>query len=302
MDGRAFSWFLGGSLILAACGGDFTPYSEIDRLRVLAVGADRPWLEPTETASISALIVQPPDADVPLSYRWSWCPLTLGNASGYECAFTEAELQEQIDGAVGPGVFQVPPFQLGETSTVTFAYDLSPLLFRGLCDAISMQALPDFVEVPECDGTFPISIRLTVGDGETEVTAIRELVLVYDDAVTDVNTNPLIGAVHADSATVALDGSTLLARDTDVTLSLDIPPEAIEEVDGEPEHVVVTWFVDAGEVDHTRTSETHENVWHTPRTPDHPDSSVRLFFVVRDDRKGVSWIERRVTLKEDETP
>jgi hypothetical protein len=276
-------------LLLAACGQDFTPYSEIDRLRVLAVGADRPWLRFSETASISALVVKAKDDDTPLSYEWSWCPLTAGNDRAYECAFSEDELQQQIDGVVGPGVIDVPPYALGTTATVTFAYDLSPLLFRGLCEAIGMQTLPDFVSVPECMGTFPITIRMKVADEDEEVIAIKELELVYDDAIAEVNTNPILGEARAFSSTITTDGLLELDRDMDVDLSLEV-------ITPEEEEIVVSWFVEAGELDTGRTND-QDNVWHTPREPDWPDPTARLFFVVRDNRRGVSWMERTVTLR-----
>jgi hypothetical protein len=278
-------------LLTTACDQGFTPYSEIDRLRVLALGADRPWLRFSETASISALVVQARGDDAPLTWEWSWCPITSGNDRAFECAFTEEELQQQIDDAVGPGVVEVPPYALGTTSTVTFAYDLSPLLFRGLCDAIAMQALPDFVAAPECEGTFPITIRLSVGDGDEEVVAIRELELVYDDSIRLVNTNPIIRLARADTSTIGEDGSLEVERDVDVDLSVELLP-MIEE-----EEIVISWFVETGTLDTGRTID-RDNVWHTPRAPDYPERKARLFFVARDDRRGVSWLRRTVTLRE----
>ena len=282
-------------LLLCACDQGFTPYEEIDRLRVLAIGADRPWLRFGETSSISSLVVQAKGDAAPLSYEWSWCPFTGGNDRGYECAFTEEEVQAQIDEAVGPGVIDVPPYSLGTTATVAFAYDLNPLLFRGLCDALTMQSLPDFVSVPECMGTFPITIRMRVSDEDEEIIAIRELELIYDDSVTAVNTNPLITTAMANSTTITPDGALLLARDEDVMLEVELsPPE-------EMERLVVSWFVETGALDTPRTND-QDNVWHTPRVPDYPDTTARLFFVVRDDRRGISWMRRTVKLDTPEVP
>ena len=204
---------------MAACSEDFTPHEEIDRLRMLGIGADRPWLEFGETANVSALIVQDSEDHAPISYEWSWCPLATGADRAYECAFTEAELQQQIDDAVGPGVLEVPPYALGTTSSVAFSYELSPLLFSGLCDALGMQNLPDFVRVPKCEGTFPITIRLRVNDGDEELVGIRTLELVYDDAIEEVNHNPTIVRLTADTTTVTADGLLELERDVDVALA-----------------------------------------------------------------------------------
>jgi len=277
-------------LLLTACDQGFTPYQEIDRLRVLAIGADRPWLRFSETASISVLAVQAKYDASPLAYEWSWCPFTQGNDQAYACAFTEEELQAQIDEAVGPGVIDVPPYALGTTATVAFAYDLNPLLFRSLCEGLAMQELPDFVSAPECEGTFPITIRLRVSDADEEVTAIRELELIYDESVSGVNSNPLITNAWADGSTIAPDGSLALDRDIDVQLSVELsPPE-------EMERTIVSWFVETGSLDTSRTND-QDNVWHTPRVPDYPESSARLFFVVRDDRRGISWMRRTIRLR-----
>jgi hypothetical protein len=64
------------------------------------------------------------------------------------------------------------------------------------------------------------------------------------------------------------------------------------------EGIRVSWFVTAGELAHDRTGRTEaeanlrqtDNVWTAPREP----GPVRLWLVVRDDRRGVGWSSYRI--------
>lgn len=306
--------------LLHACAiDDFTPYKEIDRLRVLAVTADRPWLRPAETTTISALVVQDREDDAPLNYEWSWCPLSTGAESGYECAVTQEDLQAQIDAAVGPGVIEVPSLELGTTASVAFGINLPGAFFEGVCDALRMQDLPtDLVELPDCDGTFPITIRLDVSDADESVIAIKEVYLVYDDTITELNENPRIRDIQffeADDAETPLTpnggGLVQLDRDKEHLIRLVIDGEEAERFQegGEDvrENLVASWFVDAdaGDLERTRTSYYEgqipfsnlvENRWTTPKAVDFEAETVRLFFVLRDGRRGISFTSRRVAL------
>src|SRR5262245_41214477 len=111
------SWVLRAALLLlAGCTSEFTPYGELASFRVLALRSERPYLAPGETTTLDALT----HGDQPVSYAWSWCPLNLGQLGGFQCAVDQAELQQQVDAAVGPGVVTVPGFELGTTATTTF--------------------------------------------------------------------------------------------------------------------------------------------------------------------------------------
>lgn len=319
MKRTALLMLMAGAGLLACSADDFTPYKEIDRLRVLAVAADRPWLRPSETTTVSALVVQARDDEAPITYDWSWCPLTKGAEDGYECALRREDLQQQIDMTVGPGLIEVPSFDLGSTSSVAFGFDLPAAFFEGACDALRSQDIPgDFVSLPDCDGTFPITVRLEIADDDESVTAIKEIVLVYDDAINDVNRNPLIRDVRffrtSDTETPIDpddDGLVVLDRDVAHTIRLAIDEEQAEAFEGDEgtvqENLVASWFIDrdAGDLERTRTSYFEgeipfsnlvENEWRTPKAVDFEPDTVRLFIVLRDGRRGISWTSRRVEL------
>lgn len=312
---------------LAACTGDFTPYNEIDRLRVLAISADKPWLAQGDSTRIEALVV--PVGDNTVDYQWSWCPLTQGSSKGYECAFTREELQQQVDAAtMMPGLLTVPPFELGTSSTAVYAYNLPAAFFSSVCAAINMGGeVPDFVELPACDGTFPITIRLTVTSNGESLTAVKEIFVLYEDL--PLNTNPTIndlkvkGEGYPEPTSVTEAPPLKLKRGVDYDLEVVVPLDA----DGNPtqaepylytppdgsgertikETLVLTWFIEGGEMDRARTGyieaevpidEARRNIWTTPKKVDYERTTARMFVVIQDNRKGVTWFARTFELVE----
>ena len=308
--------------MVAACGEEFTPYNEIEGVRLLAIGADPPWLAPSDTATISALVAN--RQQVPLRYSWSWCPFPAGSDVGFACAVSQADLQRMVDEAIGPGQATVPSYDLGSATEASFTYSMSPLLLRGVCEGLRSGELPDFVSLPECQRSFPITIRLVIRQEQREHVGIKELELLFEEGVT-LNQNPMIGglsALHPEEAateiTVEQDGSTALERDVEYTLQLAITATTAERFSLPPEEdggesaqarerLVVSWFAEGGSLDLTRTSfvegaipleRARENLWSSPRVADFPETEARLFFVIRDGRGGVSWLARAIQLKE----
>lgn len=305
----------------AGCSEDFDPYNEVSGFRILALRADRPTLAPGETAVIEALEVVPPGEAVRRS--WSWCPIAGSSDRGYRCAVEEAELQAALDEAVGPGVLMVPPFALSETSSAAFSHTLPPALLRGICDALGSLTLPVAITPPPCDEYFQVTIRVEATAPSRTITAIKELRLLYS-ADGERNQNPEILGLTVRSpdepesaAKVVTAGVPFsAAREGTYTLALDVPESASEpytvaaEVEGAPrvsvqESLVVTWFVEAGEPDSTRTTyiagelpieALRQNEWTAPKAADYPGTGVRMFFVVRDDRGGASWLAREAVL------
>jgi hypothetical protein len=98
------------SLAAAGCGETFTPPSVVEDRRVLALVADPPALDasaPGATTTVRAVEAQPIDppalpAGTSLERRWSFCPFSLGAATGYACAVPqcEAPLLPDAGGAV----------------------------------------------------------------------------------------------------------------------------------------------------------------------------------------------------------
>jgi len=72
--------------LFLGCTPDFPDPSRVDKLRVLAIGADRPEVMPGETVQLSALVVNADGSDI--TYEWKACPLreqgrgSFGGGSG----------------------------------------------------------------------------------------------------------------------------------------------------------------------------------------------------------------------------
>ena len=302
------------ALALAGCADSFADYNQVTGFRLLGIGADAPTLADGESAQLSALVTE-----TGATYAWSWCPLTQGQAGGYACAISHDQLQAVADQALGAGQVTVPPYDLGSGETATFDYPVPPELLAAVCDFIKQNDVPDVADVPSCDGRYEMKIRLETAGSDNSVIGVRDVDLLYQDGL-ERNANPTIDSVVAvdpSGAEVTLDPSapTQLSRDVDYTLQVDVAADQAQTymappVEGGPpvptrENLFVTWFYEAGKMDKIRTSylqdsqdltNLRENHWRTPTTDERAEATTTLWFVIRDDRGGISWITRDVGL------
>lgn len=296
------------SVALAGCAAEFTPYNEIDRFRVLAIAATPPDLRPGESTSLTALTA----SQAPVEHRWSWCPFSLGPSAGYECAFTREQLQAAVDETSGAGAVRIPPLDLGDTATVTFAYQLPSSFFRGVCALVRGGDLPESVSLPRCDERFPITIRLEARSAETTIVAVKNIRLLYRSE--DIpNRNPAIGGITAERDADGTDDTAsqtvfpaVLDRETPYQLRAVVTATDAETHTSstgvvDREALTLTWFVRGGELESTRTAFVPErttieragmNVWTTPKSVDYAESVADVYVVIRDDRGGTAWIRR----------
>jgi len=125
------------SLAAAGCGETFTPQSVVEDRRVLTLVADPPALDasaPGATTTLRAVEAQPIDppplpAGTSLERRWSFCPFTLGAATGYACAVPACEvaLAPDLDGGV-----TVDPRAEAEACLAALGASAPPELLGGL--------------------------------------------------------------------------------------------------------------------------------------------------------------------------
>ena len=75
------------------------------------------------------------------------------------------------------------------------------------------------------------------------------------------------------------------------------------------EQLAITWFTQRGETEFSRTGyidgevtleEAELNDWQTPERRDFPDETMKLYFVIRDGRGGIDWLEREVRFVSEE--
>lgn len=273
-------------LAVVGCDGDATPFNEIDRLRVLGIRADRPWLLPTETANVDFLAVNndPDLAGVELRSRWHFCPLQADSTIGFECVIQSAEDLETITGTATADLLTGLDFEfsefglfLGNGDSVQVPFLIPAETLRQTCEALDGIELPPFVTRPQCEGRFPVTIFLELGapvaddptaiDNAERVVSFRDLELIYDEELepNTPNQNPTI-----DSFEIARNGTEMfvdtsststvpLRFDTTYDLRVTVNDSESETVmtddDDEPdrESLFITWFIEGGETDSSRT-------------------------------------------------
>lgn len=306
------------------CGDSFTPYNELKTLRVLAIAADKPWYDASETALVTPLLFVPEGDTV--QYEWTWCPFPLGSDTGYECAVDQQQFDDMFNEEPLAALnITAPSLSLGSTPTVTVPYFATAEVWSSLCEALKRNSGALFSDTVSCDDSFPLNIKLRVFTGKDEVVAVKELRLMYD-AAAERNHNPTLdglsiaaGSKASEDSSSAIDGSNVAKRNKYYSLFADIgdgssenyvPFATLAEPNPQPqdETLIVTWFVQAGETKYTRTSyipgandldAARMNNWLTPESVDFAKDTVHIAVVLRDLRGGVTWIEQNLNLSDD---
>lgn len=314
------------------CSRDFPPYNRLTDLRVLGIQSEPPAPGPGEVATLSALVFTPPGFPAP-SYKWSWCPFPGLSNDGYKCQITEAEIAQMFPGQAG----QVPSFDLGTGETATLPNSIDPGLLQALCAGVGGGP-----PLADCAHGFPFQVELTVTTDSDDPAFDEEVKAVTTarwrfDAAMPPNTNPPIGIL---TATVAggspeelteTPATTPLPRDVATQIEAQIPRAAAEpydgfDDDGNPrpltERLFMTWFVETGWTDDTRTSfspttngdaadpaedtrrfqKLQRNTWTPELEKDYRPNTARLYVVIHDNRGGVSWKSGIVQVKSGSAP
>jgi hypothetical protein len=235
----------------AACGEDFAPYNRLGGLRVLAIQADPPTPAAGEASTFTPLVYTPGEVPDPtLVISWSWCPFAGPAAAGYPCLVTEEQLGMLAPGGGGGGGGAVPPFDLGTGPTASFTHNVDPALLARLCAGVDGSP-----QLPDCEGGFPVQVKMIARTDSDEVMAVRTLRLPVDAAGTP-NTNPTIDGLAAviDDAEQSLsdDPAVTLPRAVDTTIRATVGETAAEGYTGKKpdgtmggvrETLTLTWFI-----------------------------------------------------------
>lgn len=308
------SLILASTLLAAGCTDEFTPYNFIEGFRVLAVSSSEPALEPGAVTALDTLVAWGTDTTT-VTYSWSWCPFSTGSLGGYQCAITEQEARS-LFGAI-------PPYELGKTSSIAFSNPIDPAtgsLITGFCTS-NDPMIPEEVKQIGCRGRLPVSFRVEVADDDETIVTVKEVdVLLEPDP--DRNTNPTATKLVArrdgvgDPQDLANEMENELIRGQDYEIVVEIeqdeseffmytPPDTMVP-ERRREALTFTWFVNAGETDASRTryldgevsfAEGTKNTWTIPRSVDYAGDTATIVVVIRDGRKGVSWLQRTVRLR-----
>jgi hypothetical protein len=297
--------------LATGCSEGFDPYNRLSTPRVLAIQNDPVAPAPGETTTLSALLYEPPE-DAVATMSWSWCPFAGPAAQGYPCLVTEEELA-----ALNGGGSPVPAYDLGQGETATFEHSLDPALLDAVC-----QGTADQPELLDCEGGFPVQIKLTVeSEGGAQVDSVRTMRLRFDDSH-EPNLNPwvegLLAVIDDEEQQIGDEPSVTLPRRAETVIRAQVPEDVIESYtglddEGEPEErveqLIFTWFVESGDTKSQRTTfidevepleDAVENEWEPDGTDDYPRDTSQVVVVVRDDRDGVAWLSGVVTLGDEQ--
>lgn len=294
------------AVALTACDGSFSPYSEIEGPRLLAVRASPAAVAPGASTRVDALVV---GADI-TTFQWRWCPVVGGPNNGFECVVDEESVSE---------LFGDTPvsFDLGSEAFATFEHPVSGAAVDTICEGLTAVELPNLANTIDCTDGLPVQVVVEADLDGQQVIAIKEVVLLSSaNSVLASNQNPVIDgiAIRGDDGQelIPMGGDTppTFAVGETVELVAEIPDSSAEPVvaaDGSTrERLIMSWFTTAGEFDPERETfvdgergfdEARDVDWIAPPPGDAPEGQVDFFVVVRDDRGGVNWAEGSLSLE-----
>ncbi len=263
---------------LAACSDDFDPGSLVNKTRVLAVQADTPFALPGQQVQLHALAYDPLGRS--LSWGWGECE-DATSAAAVDCL-----RQTNFDSLqIGPDV-----------TTHTFTVPSTRSSYAG----VVVIACPGTIERGDTQ-TIPIVCRDANGNAlpldEFEI-GMKRIYL----RPSDLNQNPRIDGLSYDgSAWTAETTPTTRCKKEDCSQYVD--EKIVVTADGASEHSVdaqglpiteqsvIQYYATGGEFDdELKLASAGDNKWHAKK--EDAGKLIRFWFVVRDDRGGVSWIER----------
>jgi hypothetical protein len=291
--------------LLAGCASDFDPGSRVTTLRVLAVQADQPFAAPGETVHLSALSYDPEGRAI----TWGWAACVNPLASTVEGCLAKIAADSEADG-------RPPSFATG-TDMTTFDFTIPndalsslPAVSRPSAQVgIVSVACPGTLDLASSDPTIPFACRDAAGRelGLDEFVLGIKRVRVREG---DHNENPVIASITFDGAAwPATEVKTVGHCDYDGNVFDDcnadehdiaayVTHASFESGQDEfgaafREDLVTEYYATEGIFkDGVRISEAPTTRWVARETAVGRD--LTLWFVVHDNRGGVSWDTRQV--------
>jgi hypothetical protein len=271
------------SLSLFACAKDMDPPSRVEELRLLAVEADQPFALPGDEVHLRALAFDP--AQRALSWGWGVC-VDAASSQAVDCLRTLSFESLTIGANLTEHTVLVP-------DTTAPSVGVAIVLCPGTLSAGTTATMP-LRCLDETGRTLDIS--------EFELGLKR--IYTRDPALND---NPIItgvlwdgepwaeGEIKQDSCKKP--GAGACSEGVEHKLAAQAPAAAQASTDAKglaiKEVAVVQYYATAGKFeDEVRFFDAPETKWHARK--EDAGKLVTFWFVVRDDRGGVSWTSRQV--------
>ena len=294
---------LPASLVAAAlafvqgCGGDFDPGSRVTDLRVLAVRADAPYAAPGAAVHLEALVVNPSERE--LTWGWGLC-VNPASSTAPGCLAGLDASTVVIERSRSTFDFALPDDVVTSVPTAARAHAAVGAVVVACPGDLSQQG-----------GSLPFRcIDAATGRALGTDAFVVGVKRVFA-RMTDKNDNPVIARVKWDGAdwtpsdvkeVVPCDESGndygACSADEQHVITIDVAEASTEfGIDSFGasfrEQVVVQYYASEGIFEHdVRLASDAATGW-TARSAA-AGRTVQMWFVVRDDRGGVAWVERQV--------
>ncbi len=292
---------------------DFPAYNELEGFRVLALRATPPDLVPGSSTTLDALVY---DDGESVGRRWSFCPWPSDPSDGYRCVVDQALWDDAWQTAK---LGTAPDLTLGADDAIMLALSENREGLVNLCHALLVRIGASATLPPDCEGTWPWTVRLSATGDQDTIDAILELPVLLQRAP-ERNDSPVLDGVAIGDLRFGVGDPELqevpLVRDSKASLRVLIGAEqaqmytparavgqASSDVTPRREALVFTWFVAGGETSRMRSTfregveslrRASENSWRTPRS----GRAADWFIVVRDNRGGVDFIRGRALFED----
>ncbi len=310
---------LGVSLI-SACGSSYDPPSLINKLRVLAVRAEPPFLRPTGNTILTPLVV---GLDEPLCYAWAFCPFAWPKDGQYRCF--DPRLLQPV--GAGASATVTPAHMLATLAKVPEVFaDLGVALPKGLdpkrdpaeAQDVELQVLFKVATLQSVGGKCPSDIATWIEapcvDREACVAGVKRLALVTTAEAA--HTNPkleglrLDGVLWPDDLTPTVvpyrgdpDDTFLGLKEGAIRLLPVWSEDSLEPIGArlDPgasgvrnESLLFSWFSTAGDYQKQRSFDDFPD---NALLPPERAGPIRIWLVARDGRNGVDWLSREVDVQ-----
>ncbi len=294
--------------LLFGCTDDLEPGTKVDSFRVLAQRVNQPFAHPGETIQLQSLPFDP--SDRPINWIWASC-VNPPDPSVQGCLDRIAE-DSSLEDAVfarGEGV-DAPELTIPSDALSQLPKDAHAFASVGVLSA----ACPGELTIETGPGGLPFRCR-DAQDGRD--LALHEFIVGIKRITlreTDRNPNPEFASITFDGEEWAEDdikevGSCAqddfdyeaCADDEKHELAAIVTPESLETGTDElgetfEEQLVVQYYATEGIFeDPVKRAESAKNGWVARSSAS--GQTLRLWFVARDNRGGVTWTERQVRVR-----
>ena len=289
---------LSALLLLSACGAEFAPGSRVTDFRLLAVSADAPYAAPGETVHLTALVHEPFGRTV--SYAWMTCQ-NPEDTSALGCLAQAGGTQsgvglDQIDVTIPAGALDSIPAESRANALVGVVTVACP----GTLTPVS-GSLPFRCQDEASGEDLPY---------ERWAVSVKRIFVRAQDR----NANPIIAQLSWDGAPWP-DGEVKQTKpcsnnpnhidDCDGgerhRVSVSVAPGSVESGTDEVGHefqeqLIVQYYATEGTFQFdVRTAASPSNEWAARKRAS--GATQTLWFVVRDNRGGVTWTSRQVDVQ-----